>query len=136
MRRVLDALNTAYGIAQNRRYKARVGYAPLEEKTMKGYLIIVNGALRDEPRFREARRVAAKALRKYGGRALVRSTLLEVDEGEWDPDHLLVVEFENIEAARDFLHSSEYKQIKTYREAQADVVMVVGAVNPAKKDSD
>lgn len=93
---------------------------------MKCYLIVVNGALRDEPRFREARRVAAEALEKYGGRALARSSLIEVDEGEWEPEHLLVVEFENTEAARDFLQSPEYEQIKTHREAPADVVTVSG----------
>ena len=44
----------------------------------------------------------------YGGRYLVRGGALEVLEGEWDPERLVVLEFESIGRLREWYDSPEY----------------------------
>ena len=92
---------------------------------MAAYLIIVNGALRDEPRFAKARQLAAEAIREHGGRFLVRGSEIELREGDWIPEHLVVVEFDSVEDARVFLASPDYHRIRKFREGTVNVGAVV-----------
>ena len=45
-------------------------------------------------------------------------------EGEWKPKRLVVLEFEDLEAAKRFYESEEYQEVKKLRAGAADLNMV------------
>jgi uncharacterized protein (DUF1330 family) len=71
---------------------------------------------------------ASDAIRKYGGRPLVRGGAMVQLEGEARPRNV-VIEFESLEQAKAYYHSPEYQAAKALREGAgvADIVAVEGA---------
>lgn len=59
-----------------------------------------------------------------GGRLIVRGGELAVFEGDWRPKRLVVLEFENLEAARRWYDSAGYGEAKRLREGAATMQMV------------
>ena len=94
---------------------------------MAGY-VIVNDEILDEALFSEFRGRVAATIEAHGGRYLVRGGATEVIEGEWMPDRIVVVEFDNVEQARAWLNSPQYTEIKEIRtkSANASVIIVEG----------
>lgn len=58
----------------------------------------------------------------------MRGGALEVREGEWEVERLVVVEFPDMARARAWYESEEYQRLKAIREAtsSADMVWVEG----------
>lgn len=48
------------------------------------------------------------AVAAYGGKYLVRGGKTEVLEGDWQPNRLVILEFENTDKAKAWLNSPEY----------------------------
>ena len=53
----------------------------------------------------------------HGGKYLVRGATGEVAEGTWAPNRMVVLEFENMERAKDWYHSPEYAELKRIRQS-------------------
>jgi uncharacterized protein (DUF1330 family) len=64
------------------------------------------------------------AIQAGGGRFLVRGGELAVLEGDWQPSRLVVLEFEDLAAARDWYESEVYQQAKKLRDGAARLRMV------------
>jgi uncharacterized protein (DUF1330 family) len=63
----------------------------------------------DEGRADVYRSLAAASIERYGGRYLVRGRLPVAVEGDWpDAERLVVVEFPDMERAREWYASAEY----------------------------
>jgi len=62
---------------------------------------------------------------RHGGRYLARGGATVVLEGDWDPDRLVVIEFDSVEAARAWYESDDYQGIRALREGAGDWRMVV-----------
>lgn len=94
---------------------------------MPGY-VIVESAILDPARFEEYKRAAAPTVARYGGRYLVRGSAISVIEGSWQPRRLVVLEFESVERARQWIESPEYRAVKPLRHGAAEfnVVLVEG----------
>ena len=84
--------------------------------------IILDVEIRDQDLYREY----VEATRRPGvgsesrGRALVRGGEIESLEGDWRPQRLLVLEFPDAEAARDWYFSPAYQEAKKIRDRAAD----------------
>ena len=61
----------------------------------------------------------------YGGRFLARAGRTEKLEGDWLPTRLVILEFESIERAKQWLDSPEYAPVKALRHKAAHTNMVV-----------
>jgi uncharacterized protein (DUF1330 family) len=61
----------------------------------------------------------------YGGRFIARGGQVEVLEGDWLPKRLVILQFENVEKAREWLNSPEYAPVKALRHKAAHTNMVV-----------
>ena len=59
-----------------------------------------------------------------GGHFIVRGGELAVLEGDWNPERLVVLEFEDLDAIRRFYDSPEYQAAKALREGAANLRMV------------
>ena len=70
---------------------------------------------------------ASKAIAQYGGKPLVRGGQMTVAEGEGRARNV-VIEFENMEAAKAYAFSSEYAAARKLREGAGslDIVVVEG----------
>ena len=63
-----------------------------------------------------------------GGRFIVRTSDAEPVEGGWAPKRLVIMEFDSLEAARNFVTSDEYtsQDELRHRAASARIVVVEG----------
>jgi uncharacterized protein (DUF1330 family) len=93
----------------------------------KAYLV-VDAKSTDPERMVEYRRLSSIAVDKFGGRFLVRGGAYEVLEGQWQPQRLVVIEFENRERAKAFYDSPEYVAARQARAGVSsfDMVLVEG----------
>ena len=100
---------------------------------MAAYMIAEVCKIWDLAKFREYNSIVPKTVEKYGGRFLVRGGETETVEGEWQPQRLVVVEFDDAHALRRWYESSEYQQVRPLRvqSAQANVVFSAGALDAA-----
>ena len=94
---------------------------------MAGYAII-HDEIHDKALFAEFRERVAATIEAHGGRYLVRGGAIEVMDGDWSPERIVVVEFDSAEQARAWLTSSEYAEVKEIRTraANANVIIVEG----------
>jgi len=73
------------------------------------------------------------AVAAAGGRYLARGGELDVLEGDWRPPRLVVLEFEDLAAARRWYDSERYREARRLREGAARMRMVAvqGVEEPA-----
>jgi uncharacterized protein (DUF1330 family) len=90
----------------------------------KGY-IVVDAKSTDPERMAEYRRLSSIAAAKFGGRFLVRGGAYEVLEGDWQPQRLVVIEFESKERAKAFYDSPEYVAARQARAGVSSFDMVL-----------
>jgi uncharacterized protein (DUF1330 family) len=87
---------------------------------------VVNVRVTDPARYEEYRAEAPATIERYGGRYLARGGAVEVLEGDWDPQRLVVLEFESMERFREWYDSPEYAPLRRLRgEATATQFAVV-----------
>jgi uncharacterized protein (DUF1330 family) len=77
---------------------------------MAAYVISEIDEVVDNALMEKYRSLAQAAIARYGGRYLVRGGALEILEGDWPAERLVVVEFPTTEQAKKWYHSSEYAE--------------------------
>lgn len=70
----------------------------------------------DADAVRAYRAAAARSIEQYGGRYIVRGGAIEVLEGNWNPQTLIIVEFDNLNRAREWYQSPEYARALKHRD--------------------
>jgi uncharacterized protein (DUF1330 family) len=86
--------------------------------------IIVETDITDPEQYEQYKAASPGAVAAGGGRFVVRGGELAVLEGDWKPKRLVVLEFENLEAAKAFYDSPEYQAAIKLREGAASLNMV------------
>jgi uncharacterized protein (DUF1330 family) len=86
--------------------------------------VIVETDVTDPQRYEAYKAASSEAVAAAGGRYLVRGGELAVLEGDWQPSRLVVLEFEDLEAARRWYDSERYQQARKLREGAARLRMV------------
>jgi uncharacterized protein (DUF1330 family) len=89
----------------------------------KGYWI-VRVSVRNADRYPDYLTAAKPAFEKYGARFLVRGGTYEAREG-WARERNVVVEFDDIHAAKACYESPEYQAAREIRMANADADFVI-----------
>ncbi|HWE46258.1 MAG TPA: DUF1330 domain-containing protein [Caulobacteraceae bacterium] len=94
---------------------------------MKGYVVAMV-EVNDPAAYEAYRSRTADVIAQYGGRFIVRGGQVEVREGEFRRNRLVVLEFPSLDAARTFYDSPEYQAILPLRTraAEADLLLVEG----------
>lgn len=94
---------------------------------MPGY-VIGNINVTDPDAFEEYRGMVPATIAAYGGKYLVRGGVADVVEGDWNPNRLVVLEFESVERAREWYNSPEYTPAKAVRlkASTGDLLFVEG----------
>jgi uncharacterized protein (DUF1330 family) len=86
--------------------------------------IIVETDITDPERYEQYKAASPGAIAAGGGRFLVRGGELAVLEGDWQPSRLVLLEFEDLAAAKRFYESEAYQEAKKLREGAARMRMV------------
>jgi len=90
---------------------------------------VVNVRVADPDRYAEYREKAPDTIARYGGKYLARGGAVEVLEGDWNPQRLVILEFESMERLREWYDSPEYAPLKQQRcEAAATEFVAVEGV--------
>jgi uncharacterized protein (DUF1330 family) len=86
--------------------------------------VIVETDVHDADQYEHYKAAASDAIVAGGGRYVVRGGELAVLEGEWRPTRLVVLEFDDLDAAKRWYDSPEYREAKQLREGAATLHMV------------
>ena len=89
--------------------------------------IIVEYVITDYTAFSEFSKRTAAAVEAHGGRYLVRGEV-EVLDGDWTPERMVIVEFDDGDAARAWMDSPAYRELRVLRQkaTKASVVFTEG----------
>ena len=82
-------------------------------------LVIIDLEVYDRAKMEQYEQGAFELLARHGARPLVRELRAENYEGAWAPNFLVVLEFPNRQAVRDFYDSEDYQPLKTLRQQAA-----------------
>ena len=90
--------------------------------------LIVHTRINNTDGYQEYREKVPVIVKKYGGEYLARGGQLEVIEGDWNPDRIVLIRFPTAAAARDFFNDPDYQPLKQlrHRNAISQIVMVEG----------
>jgi uncharacterized protein (DUF1330 family) len=99
----------------------------------KGYVIFTE-AIRDPEAMKAYGRATGPSFVDRRVAVLAVDRAPEVLEGEWHGNQTVILEFESVDAAREWYESAEYRAAKPLRQAAADtnVVIVSGFEPPAR----
>ncbi len=86
--------------------------------------IIVETDIHDHEQYKLYQQATPAAVKASGGRFIARGGELAVLEGDWQPKRLVLLEFENLDAAKRFYASGAYKDAKRLRDGAATLRMV------------
>jgi uncharacterized protein (DUF1330 family) len=70
--------------------------------------IIANVTVNNQDQYQEYKRLSSIAMKTYRAEVCTRGGKVEVLEGDWTPDRVVVLKFPGMDEARSFYHSAEY----------------------------
>ena len=90
--------------------------------------VIVEIDIVDPAGYEEYKTLAGATVEKYGGKYVVRGGEAEVLEGDWQPKRIVVLQFDSMQRAKDWLHCEEYREPRKmrHRTARTNMILVEG----------
>jgi uncharacterized protein (DUF1330 family) len=94
---------------------------------MSAYVIVEIEVL-DPVGYEEYKKQAGATVAQYGGKYIVRGGKTEVLEGDWKPKRIVVLEFESMRRAKEWLTCEEYREPRKmrHRTAKTNMILVEG----------
>ena len=87
--------------------------------------IIANVEVTNPTQYEEYKKWSTAAMQAHGAEVCVRGGKVEVLEGDWAPQRLVILKFPNVEAAKAFDSSPEYGKARASRQGAAVMRMIV-----------
>jgi uncharacterized protein (DUF1330 family) len=87
--------------------------------------IIVDVRVTDPAKFEEYKKLVPATLAVFGGKFLARGGRVEMLEGDWNPERIVILEFPTLERAKEWWASEEYREAKEMRQLSAKTRMIV-----------
>ena len=90
--------------------------------------VIVEIEVTDPVGYEEYKKQAAATVHQHGGKYIVRGGKAEVLEGDWKPNRIVVLQFESMERAKEWLNCEEYREPRKmrHRTAKTNMILVQG----------
>jgi uncharacterized protein (DUF1330 family) len=86
--------------------------------------VIVETDIHDPEQYEHYKEATPAAIAAFGGRFLARGGEIAVLEGDWHPERIVVIEFDDVATAKRFYESPIYQDAKRLREGAAKLNMV------------
>ena len=87
--------------------------------------IIANVSVTNPDQYAEYRKLSSIAAQTYDAEFCVRGGAVEVLEGDWKPDRVVILKFPSLAQARAYYHSVEYTAAIEARQGASVMRMVV-----------
>ena len=87
--------------------------------------ILANVTVTNPEQYEEYRRLSTIAMKAHGAEVCVRGGAVQVLEGDWTPNRVVILKFPSVEKARAFYDSPEYDAARKAREGAAVMRMVL-----------
>ena len=87
--------------------------------------IIANVEVTNPTQYEDYKKWSSAAMQAHGAEVCVRGGKIEVLEGDWEPQRIVVLKFASVEAAKAFNDSPEYGKARESRKGAAVMRMVV-----------
>ena len=87
--------------------------------------VIVEIEVTDPVGYEEYKKQAAATVHAYGGKYIVRGGETEVLEGNWKPKRIVILEFESMARAKEWLNCEEYREPRKLRQRTSKTNMLV-----------
>ena len=91
---------------------------------MSAYVIVEIDVV-DPAGYEEYKKLAGATVKKHGGKYIVRGGAVETLEGDWKPKRIVVLEFESVHRAKEWLNCEEYREPRKMRHRTAKTKMIV-----------
>ena len=91
---------------------------------MAGY-IIVDVKIADPVAYERYKALVPATIAAFGGRFIVRGGPAETLEGDWEPNRIVVLEFESAAKAKEWWESQDYAAPKLLRQSSSITRMIV-----------
>ena len=90
--------------------------------------VVIEIIIKNPEGYKEYKRLAPPTIAAYGGKYLARGGKAENLEGDWQPNRIVILEFESVEKAKQWLFSDEYQEAKALRHkyATSNTIVVEG----------
>ena len=87
--------------------------------------VIVDVEINNHEDYEEYKKLTPASIAAYDGSFIVRGGATEVLEGDWSLGRIVVLEFPNVERAKQWWSSAEYATAKSIRHRTAKTKMIV-----------
>jgi uncharacterized protein (DUF1330 family) len=87
--------------------------------------VIVEIDITDPVGYEEYKKRANATVHKYGGKYIARGGKTEVLEGDWNPKRIVILHFESMDRAKEWLNCGEYREPRKLRHKTAKTNMIV-----------
>ena len=87
--------------------------------------IIANVQVTNPTQYEEYKKWSSEAMKAHGAEVCVRGGKVEVLEGDWHPERIVILKFPDVEAAKKFNSSPEYSKARASRQGAAIMRMIV-----------
>ena len=87
--------------------------------------IIANVTVTNPVQYEEYKKWSSAAMQAHGAEVCVRGGKVEVIEGDWAPERLVILKFPSVDAARAFDASPEYGKARSARQGAAVMRMIL-----------
>lgn len=90
--------------------------------------VIVEIEIVDPVGYEEYKNLAGASVEKYGGKYIVRGGATEVLEGDWKPKRIVILQFDSMKRAKEWLTCEEYREPRKmrHRTAKTNMILVEG----------
>ncbi|MET3495831.1 DUF1330 domain-containing protein [Variovorax boronicumulans] len=92
---------------------------------MSSAYIIANVVVTNPTQYEDYKKWSTEAMKAHGAEVCVRGGKVEVLEGDWSPERIVILKFPSVEAAKKFSASPEYSKARAAREGAAIMRMIV-----------
>ncbi len=91
--------------------------------------VVVDIDVQDATTYAEYIAKAPATVAAHGGKYLARAGRTEKLEGDWVPKRLVILQFDSLERAKEWLNSADYAPVKALRHkaAHSNMVVIEGA---------
>ena len=91
---------------------------------MSAYVIVEIDVV-DPSGYEEYKKLAGATVERYGGKYVVRGGAAETLEGDWDPKRIVVLRFDSMQCAKEWLNCEEYREPRKMRHRTARTKMIL-----------
>ena len=87
--------------------------------------VVVEIDVKNPEGYEEYKKLAPPPIAAFGGKYIARGGKAENLEGDWKPNRIVILEFESVDKAKNWLDSDEYREAKALRHKYATTNMIV-----------